>query len=308
MLPRDSQRSLQQGALLSRHLAPQSALRRQVLRGLGALPLGAVLNASAAPSAARIVSLGGALTEVVYLLGAQGQLVGTDTTSLFPEAALKTAKVGYMRQLSAEGLLSLKPDAVVGTTEAGPPVVLDQVRSAGVRVELVKADHSWDEVRRKVATVGRVTGREREAQALQADLDAQWSRVQQAVAIATRRPRALFILSHGGSPMVAGTGTAADALIRFAGGVNAITQFAGYRPLTAEAMASAAPQVLLNSTQGIEALGGEAAFWQRPELPLTPAFGRKALVAMEASHLLGFGPRLPGAVQELHARMQATTA
>ena len=62
-------------------------------------------------------------------LGAQGQLVGTDTTSLFPEAALKTAKVGYMRQLSAEGLLSLQPDAVVGTTEAGPPVVLDQVRS-----------------------------------------------------------------------------------------------------------------------------------------------------------------------------------
>ena len=132
MLPRDSQRPLQQGALLSRHLAPWGALRRQVLRGLGALPLGAVLNASAAPSAARIVSLGGALTEVVYLLGAQGQLVGTDTTSLFPEAALKTAKVGYMRQLSAEGLLSLKPDAVVGTTEARPPVVLDQIGRAHV--------------------------------------------------------------------------------------------------------------------------------------------------------------------------------
>src|SRR3989338_5941323 len=80
-----------------------------------------------------------------------------------------------MRQLSAEGLLSLQPDAVVGTTEAGPPVVLDQVRSAGVRVELVQADHTWDEVRRKVATVGRVVGREREAQALQAALDAQWA-------------------------------------------------------------------------------------------------------------------------------------
>jgi iron complex transport system substrate-binding protein len=196
----------------------------------------------------------------------------------------------------------------VGTTEAGPPVVLDQVRSAGVRVELVQADHTWDEVRRKVATVGRVAGREREAQALQADLDAQWAAVQKQVAATTRRPRAIFILSHGGSPMVAGTGTAADALIRFAGATNAITQFAGYRPLTAEAMASAAPEVLLNSTQGIEALGGEAAFWQRPELALTPAFRRKALVAMEASHLLGFGPRLPAAVRELHTRTQAITA
>ena len=297
---------------LREHPETAGAMRRSLLCALAALPLGTALAARAATSApmpaARIVALGGALTEVVYLLGAEGQLVGTDTTSLFPEAALKTAKVGYMRQLSAEGLLSLKPDAVVGTTEAGPPVVLDQVRSAGVRVELVQADHTWDEVRRKVATVGRVAGREREAQALQADLDAQWAAVQKQVAATTRRPRAIFILSHGGSPMVAGTGTAADALIRFAGATNAITQFAGYRPLTAEAMASAAPDVLLNSTQGIEALGGEAAFWQRPELALTPAFRRKALVAMEASHLLGFGPRLPAAVRELHTRTQAITA
>lgn len=292
------------------HDGLNDAVRRQLLRGMAALPLLSAAGArrAAAASPARIVSLGGALTEVVYLLGAQGQLVGTDTTSLFPEAAQRTAKVGYMRQLSAEGLLSLKPDAVVGTTEAGPPVVLDQVRSAGVRVELVQADHTWDEVLRKVATVGRVAGREREAQALQASLDAQWAAVKKVAAATTRRPRALFILSHSGSPMVAGTGTAADALIRFAGATNAITQFAGYRPLTAEAMASAAPDVLLNSTQGIAALGGEAAFWQRPELALTPAFRRKALVAMEASHLLGFGPRLPAAVRELHTRMQAITA
>ena len=168
----------------------QGGTRRRLLRGVVALPWLSAMGAGAAWAArpARIVSLGGALTEVVYLLGAQGQLVGTDTTSLFPEAALRTAKVGYMRQLSAEGLLSLQPDAVVGTTEAGPPVVLDQVRSAGVRVELVDADHTWDEVRRKVATVGRVAGREREAQALQADLDEQWAAVHKLVAAATRRP------------------------------------------------------------------------------------------------------------------------
>ncbi|MCW8206718.1 ABC transporter substrate-binding protein [Verminephrobacter aporrectodeae subsp. tuberculatae] len=283
--------------------------RRQLLCGAVAFPLfGGPGTAAAAAAAARIVTLGGALTEAVYLLGAESLLVGTDTTSLYPDAALKTPKVGYMRQLSAEGLLSLRPDAVVGTTEAGPPVVLDQVRSAGVRVELVQTDHSWDEVRRKLRTVGSVTGRECAARALQAQLDARWAGVQQAVAGTARRPRALFILSHGGSPMVAGSSTAADALIRFAGGTNAVGQFSGYRPLTAEALADAAPEVLLNSTQGIEALGGEAAFWQRPELALTPAYRRRALVVMEASYLLGFGPRLPGAVRELHARMQAFAA
>ncbi|SFD39190.1 heme/hemin ABC transporter substrate-binding protein [Paracidovorax konjaci] len=283
--------------------------RALLLRGGALLAAAAVPGPASAQAARRIVSLGGALTEMVYALGAEALLVGTDTTSLYPEAALKTPKVGYLRQLSAEGLLSLRPDCVIGTQEAGPAVVLEQVRAAGVAVELVQADHTWEEVERKALLVGRVAGREREARALRARLQADWQAARQRVADAPRRPRALFLLSHTGSPMVAGGGTAADALIRFAGAVNpAAAAFQGYRPLTAEALAGAAPDVFLNTTQGIEALGGEAAFWRRPELALTPAFRRKALVAMDANHLLGFGPRLPGAVLELHRRMQDATA
>ena len=261
-----------------------------------------------APAAQRLVAVGGAVTEVVYALGAEALLVGTDTTSLYPEAATRTPKVGYLRQLSAEGLLSLRPDAIVGAGDAGPATVLEQVKSAGVRVELVPADHSFEEVLRKVAVVGAVTGRQAQAAALAQTLKATWAQVQTAVAQAPRKPRALFILSHNGSPMVAGTGTAAHALLTLAGAENVVQQFAGYRPLTAEAMASVAPQVIVNSTQGIEALGGVDAFWRRPELALTPAFQRKALVAMEASHLLGFGPRMPSAVQALHTALLKATA
>jgi iron complex transport system substrate-binding protein len=290
--------------------------RRQGLQlALGALvagpaaSLGAWAQQAAAPApAARLVSLSGALTEVVYLLGAEQSLVGTDTTSLFPEAAQRTAKVGYVRQLSAEGLLSLRPDAVVGTSEAGPPVVIEQVRKAGVRVSLVQAQHTWADVQEKVALVGRETGRMAQAQALQARLDAQWEQVCQQVAAAGRRPRAMFVLSHSGSPMAAGRGTAADALLRFAGLTNVITEFQGYRALTAEALASAAPDVIVNTVQGIEALGGEAAFWKRPEWALTPAYPRRALVALEASLLLGFGPRLPAAVAALHASAMQRSA
>ena len=97
-------------------------------------------------------------------------------------------------------------------------------------------------------------------------------------------------------------------MLTLAGAQNVVQQFEGYRPLTAEAMAAAAPDVLVNSTQGIEALGGVDAFWRRPELALTPAFARKALVMMEASQLLGFGPRLPEAVSQLHSQMLKATA
>ena len=278
--------------------------RRASLQWLGGAALAAAVPAQAqtATPARRLVSLSGALTEIVYLLNAQNLLVGTDTTSLYPEAAQKTAKVGYVRQLSAEGLLSLRPDAVIGTSDAGPPVVLDQIRQAGVRVALVKAQHNWAEVQEKIKVVGRETGRMADADKLLAQLDGQWNSIQAQVAKAQRKPRVLFVMSHSGSPQVAGKGTAANALMQYAGCINAIDQFDGYKPLTAEAMASAAPEVIINTTQGIEALGGEAAFWKRPELALTPAFAKKALVTLEASHLLGFGPRLPTAVQALHMR------
>lgn len=256
----------------------------------------------------RLITVGGGITEVVYALGAQDQLVGTDTTSLYPAAAQATPKVGYMRQLSAEGLLALRPDALIAGTDAGPPVVLDQLRSAGVRVELVNADHSWGEVGRKVAAVGRASGREAAARELQARLDARWQAVSARVQAARGTgPRVLFVLSHSGSPMVSGEQTAADALIRFIGARNPLAGFKGYRPMTAEAMAQAAPDVILTTTQGLEAIGGEAKFWQRPELALTPAFRRRAsvgaLVHLDALELLGFGPRLPDVVERLHERV-----
>ncbi|WP_444813245.1 heme/hemin ABC transporter substrate-binding protein [Variovorax saccharolyticus] len=282
--------------------------RREALRLLGgsALAAGAWPVLAQGTRAPRLVTISGAITEVVYVLGVESQLVGTDTTSLYPEAARQTAKVGYMRQLSAEGLLSLKPDAVIATTEAGPPVVLDQLRTAGIVLELVQADHSWGEVQRKVAAVGRAAARESQARELTARLDGEWAQVQKQVAADTgRKPRVLFVLSHSASPQVSGEKTAAHAMIGFAGGVNCLSGFQGYRPMTAEAMASAAPDVILTTTQSIEAHGGAEKFWQRPELALTPAFKRRALVTQDALLLLGFGPRLPVAVGELHKSLRA---
>ncbi|MDR7375860.1 iron complex transport system substrate-binding protein [Rhodoferax ferrireducens] len=252
----------------------------------------------------RLVTVGGAITEIVYALGAEAQLVGTDTTSLYPLAAQNTPKVGYMRSLSAEGLLALKPDAVIGTTEAGPPVVMAQLRSAGVKVDLIASDHSWAEVQRKLQAVGRGAGRETQARALQARLDADWAVTQQVVAqFKGRKPKVLFILSHSATVQVAGEKTAADAMLRFIGAQNVMVGFNGYRPMTAEAMAAAAPDLILTSTQGIEAQGGLDKFWSRPELALTPAFKTKALVHLDALELLGFGPRMPATVRALHQRI-----
>ena len=270
--------------------------------------LQAIVGVQPPAAAQRLVSLSGALTEIVYQLGAEALLVGSDTTSNFPDAANRMPKVGYVRQLAAEGVLSLKPDTVIGTTEAGPPVVLQQIAQAGVAIALVQSDHSWGEVLRKIRLVGAATGRHAQAEKLAQGLQTQWDATQaqvRAAVAAGRSPRALFVLSHSGTPQVSGQKTAGHALLQLGGASNVMQGFDGYRPLTAEAMAQAAPQVIVTTTQGLEAVGGEAKFWARPELALTPAFRHKTLIALEASQLLGFGPRLPQAIQALHQGLQA---
>jgi iron complex transport system substrate-binding protein len=280
-----------------------------------ALPSWAQSEASARvntrSTAPRLITVGGAITEMVYALGAQALLVGSDSTSAYPAAAQALPKVGYLRQLSAEGLLSLRPSVLVTSADAGPPVVLEQVRSAGVRVIAVPASHDWEEVRRKLAAVGEATQAPSRAAELMAQLDAQWQQVTARVAAQARAKPAgrvrkvLFILAHAASPSVSGSGTAAHALIGLMGARNAISGFEGYRPLTAEAMAQAAPDVILTSTEGLQAQGGIERFWARPEMALAPAYQRRALVHRDALQLLGFGPRLPQVVQQLHQEVMA---
>lgn len=294
-----------------------SPTRRRCLGAAGAalastlLPAAWAQTVAPAPSLPRLVTVGGGITEVVYALQAQDQLVGTDTTSLYPAAAQLTPKVGYLRQLSAEGLLALRPQAVIAPSDAGPPVVLDQLRSAGVQLELVPSTHDWAEVQRKLAAVGRASHRATAARALQAQLDHDWAEAQQRIRrYAGAAPRALFVMAHSGSATVSGQQTAAHAMLTLAGAHNVLTSFNGYRPMTAEAMAAAAPEVIVTTQQSLDAIGGASAFWQRPELALTPAWRRRSsahtLVVFDALELLGFGPRLPQVVWQLHQQLVRT--
>ncbi len=223
---------------------------------LAGWPRSALANPGTRP--ARLITVGGSLTEAVFALGAEAHLVGTDTTSLYPPAAQQTPKVGYMRQLSAEGLLALRPDVVLALAGSGPPLVLTQIRSAGVRVELIERRHEWDDVQRTVLAAGRATGREAAAQDLLRQLEQRWIAVRARIqAHAGARPRVLFIMAHGASPLVAGRQTAAHAMLTLAGAHNVITGFNGFRPLTAESMAAAAPDAIVTTTQSLQAVGGE---------------------------------------------------
>jgi iron complex transport system substrate-binding protein len=248
----------------------------------------------------RVITVGGALTEIVYRLDGQRLLVATDTTSTFPEAALALPKVGYQRSLSAEGLLALSPTLLLAGADAGPPATLQQLSSAGVAIVRTKGDHTFDSLVANVGQVAASLSLSRQGKALADQLRSEWSATRGAIRDEGARPRVMFVLSHAANNVqVAGSGTAAEAMIAYAGGVNALSGFDGYRPLSPEAAIAAAPDVILCTREGVTALGGVDALLSRPGIALTPAARARRVLAPDALLLLGFGPRLPQAVHGL---------
>ncbi len=274
--------------------------RRALLGGLMLLACLAAAGAHAQNAPRRVVCIGGALTEIVYALGAADRLVAVDTTSVFPAAARNLPQVGYQRTLSAEGILAQTPDLVIATADAGPQAALRQIRDAGVKVEPVPVGYSPQALDEKVKRVAAALGAQPQGEALLRQIAQGWQRLHGRIAASGKRTRVLFILAHGGpAVMVAGRDTAAHAMIELAGGINVAADTTGYKALSPEAVAGAAPDVILITDEGIEAVGGRDRLLAKAGLSQTPAARQGRVVAMNALLLLGFGPRTPEAAEQL---------
>ncbi len=261
-------------------------------------------QAAAAELPQRWVSAGGALSEWVSALGGESKLVGVDTTSQHPESLKALPSIGYQRSLSAEGILSLRPDILIGTEEMGPPPVLSQVKAAKVQVELFSAQPDLTTVEKNVPRLGQLLGAEAQAKQLlasyQQQLDAQKVRVAEAQS-KQKAPGVLLLLGHaGGKPLIAGKDTAADWLLQQAGGHNLATH-TGYKPFSVESLASLDPEVLVFADRALTGDAAKAAlFKENPILNSSRAAKTGRVLELDPTLLVGgLGPRLPAALKTL---------
>jgi iron complex transport system substrate-binding protein len=256
-----------------------------------------------AQPARRIVSLGGAATEILYLLGRADEIVGVDSTSLYPEEALKTKKnVGYVRQLGAEGILSLNPTLVIASEGAGPPDALRLIEQAGVPIIRVTDEPSAAGIAKRVEVIAKAVDAADKGAALSAEIDRGFARLAEAKARVTRPAKALFVLSlQNGRPLVGGLGTTADAMFALAGATNVASSLTGWKPLSDEGLIAAAPEAIVMMNHGP---GGAASDpFAYPAFAATPAAAQRRLVVMDSLYLLGFGPRTPAAARDLMAAL-----
>lgn len=252
----------------------------------------------------RVVAIGGAVTEIVYALGEQGKLVARDSTSVYPQEALKLPDVGYMRQLSPEGVLSVNPSGILALEGSGPKEAVDVLKKASVPYVEVPETFDHKGILERIRAVGAALGQEDKAETLAKEVDAKLTAAEAATTGIQSRKRVLFILSmQGGKVLASGSGTAADGILKMAGAVNAVEGFSGYKQLSEEAVITAKPDVVLMMDRG----GGhgipEQELFAHPAIAPTPAGTNKQLVRMDGAYLLGFGPRTADAIHDLAAKL-----
>ncbi|WP_338874475.1 ABC transporter substrate-binding protein [Spirosoma sp. SC4-14] len=245
----------------------------------------------------RIVSLDGTVSEILCDLGLQSHLVGVDVTSTYPEFVQKLPKVGHNRTISAEGVISLKPTLVLTSENAGTkPEVIEQIKSAGIKVIIFQQEYSVVGTRKLIQDIATTCQVGSRAKPLLKKLDTDLAQLKKA----PNMPKVLFIYARGtGTMMVSGRGTQVDKMIDLAGGVNATSSFENYKPLTAEALVTANPDVILLFDSGLESLGGVEGLAKVQGIAQTNAGKSGHIITMDGHLLTGFSPRLGKALQEL---------
>lgn len=182
----------------------------------GAIFAGSACTASAGEAerfadASRLVAIGGSLTEIVYALGEQDRLVARDSTAVYPPEALALPDVGYMRQLSPEGVMSVNPSAILMLDGSGPPEAVEVIRKASIPVVSVPDTYTSDGIAEKIRIVGHALGVDARAQTLAAQVEADLAAAKAATAGIDTRKKVLFVLSmQSGRLLASGSNTAAS--------------------------------------------------------------------------------------------------
>lgn len=259
------------------------------------LPLSPAAAQSKSP---RIVTIGSAVTEIVFALGQGKDVVGVDQTSRFPSAVTKLPNVGYMRTLSSEGILSLAPTLIIATADAGPPETIEALKNASVPMVMVPEAYDADAVLRKVRAVAKALGVPKRGEDMARVIAKDFATLQKQRAQIKERRRGVFVFTVGnGAPTLGGGNTSADGLMALGGIANAMNAINGFKPASSESVLAAAPEVVLTMIDVRHGFDADTLF-ALPSFAGTPAARDRRLVRMPSAYL-AFGPRTAHAASRL---------
>ena len=257
-------------------------------------------NAPTDAKDARYVVISPIYNEIIWALGAQDKVVGVDLSTTYPPDVKNKQTVGYHRALSAEGILSLHPTAVIHDNNIGPPQVVQQLQQMNIPMKTFTArNDSFDGTKALIREMGAYFHKEARAEELCQTLDEQKAASLEKIKQYTDRPRVAVI--HFGRAsnvyLVVGKGGGGDGggvskMIELAGGEMAVNSDRMQRMESPEILAQANPDVILLTDYGYDRLGGSLdQIKALPGVATSNAAKTGHIYRIEENVLNYFGPR-----------------
>ena len=202
----------------------------------------------------RIVVAGGSITEILFFLNESQNIVAVDTTSNFPEEAKSYPSIGYVRSLSAEGVLSLNPTLIIGETDMGPKNVLEQLKKSKVELRILDEKNSITGIKDKISCIISILGKKQNESLANINLEKSISNLKKVSKVNSKKNiRGLVILMmQGTSPVVAGRNTSGEDFLKMVGSKNTMSSFEGWKPAGKEAILLSNPNFILITKRAIK--------------------------------------------------------
>jgi iron complex transport system substrate-binding protein len=255
------------------------------------------LTTKAPLTVSRVVVLANGVAEIIQSLNAQSIIVGRDISSTEDSLAdIPIVTSGH--QVLAEKVIALKPELVLIDASTGPKAAIETIKAAGISV--VETPESWSlqDLPIKVRAVGTAIGAQDQAEELVKQINQSLN-----AAEVKNSPRIAFLYLRGTSSvyLIGGAGSGADSLLTAIGAIDvgAQTLDRPFNTLTAESLAALNPDVILVMSKGLESVGGIEGLLKLPGVAQTRAGKNSAVIDVDDSLLLSFGPRTPSLVDAL---------
>ncbi|WP_442806265.1 heme/hemin ABC transporter substrate-binding protein [Streptomyces sp. NBC_01317] len=251
----------------------------------------------------RIVPLSGSLSEIVFTLGLGDHVVARDITATFEQAGqLPVVTRGH--DVSAESVLSLRPDLVLAETTTGPAEAIGQIRDAGIPLVTIEGAKSLADVGTRIGAVADTLGVAAAGRELTTRSEERIAAVQKDIPAKHDRPRVAFLYVRGSASvyLIGGKGSGATPLIEAAGALDAGADSGlekDFTTITTEALAQAAPDAILVMSKGLESVGGVDGLVELPGVAQTPAGMDRRIVSIDDGVLLNYGPRTDQVLRSL---------
>ena len=241
-------------------------------------------------SRSKIVVAGGSITEIVYFLGMEDKLVGVDITSNFPKEAKKLKSIGYLRNLSIEGILSLSPGLVLAEEDIGPPIIVNQLRKTSIDLRIIKEKYDLNGIHKKILCVSKILDASLDDNENYVKFKNKLHRVRKLKKNNIKKIL-LILMMRGTSPVVAGKNTSGQGFINMIGHENSMSDLNGWKPVSSEEIIEKNPDYIIITKRAFKNFSSLDQFLNIPGISSTLAAKKKNIIVKDGMSMLGFGPR-----------------